>query len=605
MSSGARSGSTTSSALSGPVSVCVDRPVLSLDRPFTYDLAPELDAGVGHLVEVPFHGRRTRGWVLGPTQDVPGRILPVKARVSHVSFFDRRMLELALYLRERYVAPLASVLKRLSPPRVVAEERAAGLGSPERTLEALAGGGSDLLAGYRDGPALAEAIGEGTGVWSLRPAPEEEVAIALECVRRSLVAGRRVIVVVPEAVPVPATATAISETFGERVALFLGGAKRTRYRTWLDVRDGRYDVVVGTRPAAFSPLEGLGLIYISREGHAAHREDRSPYFHVRDVAIARARIEGASCVLAALFPSVETAAAGARTVAPTRRRWPPVEVVRPGPEGRAPRLVSALRQTRRAFLYEPQPGYGIAQICRSCGEAATCAACGGPLRAQEGSIRCTVCGADGSCGFCGSANFGLRRGGVERVREWAARVAAVPVRGASHGRVSFDRDGVTVAGPEVVRDVGPAGLDLVGILHADAARLPGLSAAERVLSTWAEAVAWARPDGRAIVQSSEPNDDAVQSLVQGNPDRFHRAEIGRRREAGFPVGSPVFRVAGTSALPSELRALHPITLLTSGVGDETLCLLSVAPERSAAFGAAARDLAARGLVTRVEAEPHL
>ena len=78
--------------LSGPVGVCVDRPLLSLDRPFTYDLPAELGAGVGSLVQVPFHGRATRGWVLGPIEDLPERMLEIKKVVSPVRFFDERRL---------------------------------------------------------------------------------------------------------------------------------------------------------------------------------------------------------------------------------------------------------------------------------------------------------------------------------------------------------------------------------------------------------------------------------------------------------------------------------------------------------------------------------
>ena len=80
--------------LEGPVAVCIDRPVLSLDRPFTYLLPPELDAGVGSLVQVPFHGRLIRGWVLGPSESFGTRMLGVKKVVSPVRFFDEDTLEL-------------------------------------------------------------------------------------------------------------------------------------------------------------------------------------------------------------------------------------------------------------------------------------------------------------------------------------------------------------------------------------------------------------------------------------------------------------------------------------------------------------------------------
>src|SRR5262249_15585174 len=93
-------------ALSGPVSVCIDRPVLSLDRPFTYDLPRELGAGLGSLVRVRFHGKLTRGWVIGPANEIPARMLPVIGVVSSVPSFDLSMLRLARWMQERYVAPL-------------------------------------------------------------------------------------------------------------------------------------------------------------------------------------------------------------------------------------------------------------------------------------------------------------------------------------------------------------------------------------------------------------------------------------------------------------------------------------------------------------------
>jgi hypothetical protein len=118
-------------------------------------------------------------------------------------------------------------------------------------------------------------------------------------------------------------------------------------------------------------------------------------------------------------------------------------------------------------------------------------------------------------------------------------------------------------------------------------------------------VSWLGPGGRAIVQTSHPNDHAVQALVTGRPDRFARTERPRLEAAGFPVGAPVFRVVGTDALPESLAALPHTTLLASGLGDETVCLLALRLEDVEAFGEGVRRLAERGIVTRVEAEPHL
>jgi len=602
--------------LAGPVEVCVDRPVLALDRPFTYELAPELRAGVGSLVRVPFHGRAVRGWVLGPAEEVPPRLLPVGAVLSPVRFFDRRLLDLFRWMSERYVAPLAAVIARSHPPRVASEEAGWDAAGPAASapgtvprapgpvaLPADVASPGPGLGTYRGGGELLAAAARGSGAYVLRPAPDGEPAAAVELVAACLAGGRRAIVLVPEAEPLPATARAVLEAFGERARAFAGGDRRARYRAWLAILRGEADVVVGTRPAVFAPLRGLGLIVVCRESHPGHREQRSPYHHVREVALARARIEGAACVLAALCPSAEAAALGLPEVAPAGRRWPPVEVVRPGPEGRAPRLVRALRGARRAFLYEPLPGYGVARVCRGCGTPASCAACGGPLRASAGEVRCAVCGAEGVCAACGGRSFGVVRGGAERVEEWARALAPVPVRRADRPPSGEE---VVVGGPEAVKDVGPLGLDLVAILDADrAARLPGLSAQERFLATWMEAAAWAYPGGRVIVQTAHPGDPAVQALVRGNPRGFHRAELERRARAGFPPGFPVFRVEGGPGVAAAVEGVGPASLLVTAAGGRTVCLLALDPGRVPAFGRAMRALAERDPELRVEAEPHL
>jgi primosomal protein N' len=179
------------------------------------------------------------------------------------------------------------------------------------------------------------------------------------------------------------------------------------------------------------------------------------------------------------------------------------------------------------------------------------------------------------------------------------------VRRPGRPRSPKDRE-ILVGGPEFVRDLGALDLDLVGILDADLAeRRPGIGARERALVTWMEAVGWARPHGRAIVQSSHANDPGVQALVRGNPDRFHGDEARRRRDAGFPVGAAVFRVAGTAGLQEHLAGLDPVTLIVSSQGETTVCLMALAAATVPSFGSLARELAATGAITRVEAEPHL
>src|SRR5439155_8204855 len=209
------------------------------------------------------------------------------------------MLELLRWVSDRSIAPLATVIERSHPPRVASEEKAVVAAAVDARIRprlerplgrsapryARPPGVGSVLQKYGGAERLLES---GVATW-LRPLPKEEADACVAAVGECLAQGRRAIVLVPEAAPVPFTASAFLETFGDRACGFLGGEPRARYRNWLDIQAGRFDVVVAARPGVFAPMHGLGLIWISREVHPGHREERAPYYHVRDVAMARAR----------------------------------------------------------------------------------------------------------------------------------------------------------------------------------------------------------------------------------------------------------------------------------------------------------------------------
>ena len=597
-----------------PVAVAVDIPRLEVDRPFTYLLPEEHAPGTGLLVSVPFHRRTVRGWVLGPTEDVPARTLPVRNVLSRVPLFDGRLLELARWMSERYVAPLAVALGSLHPPRVASEEerdppqRGA---APEPELPgALAGydGGRDLLAAGA------------AGAWAVRPLPGDEARVCIDAVAACLRDGRDAVLIVPEAAPLPATASAVAEAFGTAATLFVGGDRRARYRRWLEIRGGAFGVVIGTRPAVFAPVRRLGLVWIHREAHPGHREERAPYYHVREVALARARLEGAACVLAGLGPSAETAALADRgelgvVRAPRARERaaaPLVETTRPEREDRSPRLGSLLRDAAGAFLLISRQGYGTLRACRTCGEPLTCPRCSGFVAAAGAAQRCTLCGFEvEACPSCGGTSFAIDRGGTERIREWAGHVTEMPVELIeTGGRARPPGEGSVIVGTAAaVKDVGGARVPLVAVLDADRARRrPGLDAPAQTLATWMEAAAWAGPrneGGRVLVQTREPGDPAIQALIRWDPWHLHRADRARREAAGFPPAFPVFRVAGGPDLEEALAELSPVQLLASSSDGEAVCLVTLRPDAVSRFRERALEWAARGLVTRIEAEPQI
>ena len=160
-----------------------------------------------------------------------------------------------------------------------------------------------------------------------------------------------------------------------------------------------------------------------------------------------------------------------------------------------------------------------------------------------------------------------------------------------------------------VLDVPPVRVDLVGILDPDRALgRSDLHAAEQVLAIWMEAAAWAGPKrdgGRVLLQTRHPGTGAVQALIRWDPLPF-LARAGEERAAGgFPPNHATFRIdgPGQAGLAEGLRALGPTTILETPVQAGTVCLVAVRPAALRAFRDGVLDLVARGVITRVEAEP--
>src|SRR5205807_6333142 len=120
-------------------------------------------------------------------------------------------------------------------------------------------------------------------------------------------AGRRVLVLVPEIALTPAIASAFRDAFGDRVAIQHSGlSDGERHDQWQRIRAGDVAVVVGTRSAVFAPLEDVGLIVVDEEHDASYKQEESPRYNGRDLAIVRGQRSGALVVLGSATPSIES-----------------------------------------------------------------------------------------------------------------------------------------------------------------------------------------------------------------------------------------------------------------------------------------------------------
>ena len=362
----------------------------------------------------------------------------------------------------------------------------------------------------------------------------------------------------------------------------------------------------------FAPLRDVGLIVVSRECHPAHREDRAPYYHVRDVALAAGPARRARRVLSALCPSSEKPTAlGIPVVTPAdaavARRW---RWCAPDRKGGPLDSSSALRAVRRGFIFAPMPGYGIAQVCRSCGRPAACAACGGLLRAEAGQVRCIVCAAHRRC--CASAAArpsGSGAGGPNASRSGRRGAASVPVARPSRPRLPRSAGEILVGGAELGRAISArATSDLVADPRRRSRGAPAGAGRARARAGHLDGGGRLGPAGGRVpsCRLDARTIPPIQALVRGNPDRFHARRAGATRRGRVPgrrppcSGSPV-----ATALEAALADIEPLTMLvTTRRRPDGMLARARGRTGPRVQPSDPRPGGARGR-RRVEAEPHL
>ncbi len=383
---------------------------------------------------------------------------------------------------------------------------------------------------------------------------------------------------VPEIALTPQLAGRFRARFGDQVALLHSGlTDRERHGEWLRLRRGEARICVGVRSAVFAPVQDLGIVVVDEEHDPSFKQDDGPGYHARDLAVVRAREEGAVCVLGSATPSLETLE-NARTGKYERIDLPRRIDDRPLPEVRivdlsrirkgaplpgllSPPLQDALAATvargRQAILFLNRRGFQTLVLCRDCGREERCTRCSVSLtlHARRGVLLCHYCGAtermNRRCPDCGGERTGVGVGTEQveaTVRELLpqARVARMDrdaVTGAGDvaellARFARRELDVLVGTQMVTKGHDFPGVTLVGVVLADTAlALPDFRAAERTFQLLTQVAGRAgRGDdpGQVIVQTFHPHSPAVAFAVGHDHAGFAEVELDRRRSLGYP-----------------------------------------------------------------------
>jgi primosomal protein N' (replication factor Y) (superfamily II helicase) len=557
--------------------------VPAIHRRFDYRVPAALEAEieVGSRVRVELHGRRVAAWVVEDDVGLTPGISPKPLVASSGQGPPASVVDLAEWAAWRWAGPVSSFLGTASPSRVVRGTRPS---SPTDPFPA--GGGSDPAGA--DGAVASPgggsvslvdaALASDTGPAVVRLAPAlDATLLVLELIHRTGPAG--VVVLAPSHGRAVQLADRLRRS-GAPVALLP--------EMWAQAATGAC-VVVGTRTAAWAPLERPRAVLVIDAHDEAYREERSPTWSAVDVVVERGRRDRSPVVLVSPCPPVSMTEGRALVVTGRtleRRGWPVVEVVdRTDDDPRtglfSDRLARRLHGVLdgvggRAVCILNRTGRTRLLACRQCGALARCTRCGGPVAqaAAGGHLECRRCGEarPAVCADCDSTRLKSLRMGVTRATEELSAltgVEAVEITGSSDPSRG-DGARLVVGTEAALHRVHRA--DLVCFLDIDQHLLaPRFAAGEETLSLLARAarlVGTRETGGRVLVQTRMPGHEVLTAAVHADPQVLSDAERPLRLSLALPPFSAVatLRGAGAATFAEGLAALGTLDV-SPGDGD--------------------------------------
>ncbi|HTL67969.1 MAG TPA: primosomal protein N' [Lacunisphaera sp.] len=406
--------------------------------------------------------------------------------------------------------------------------------------------------------------------------------VYLRAVEQVLAAGGSAIYLVPEVALTPQTVARLRGRFeaaGHRTVVWHSHlSEGERLDGWTALATGRARVVVGARSAIFAPVHNLRLIVVDEEHEPAYKQDETPRYHGRDVAVYRAKLARAVCLLGSATPSLESVAnvrAGKYqlnelTKRVDDKRLPDIQVVDMRIEAMRSRgqvtlsrlLVDHMHQRlarrEQTILFLNRRGYSSAMQCRKCGHVEECPHCSVAMtyhRADE-TLKCHLCGHERGapvvCPACAAPDIRWRGLGTQRVEEAVRRL----LPRARLERVDSDTMAKRHRFRQILSDFRAGKIDvligtqmigkgldfpnvtLVGLVDADLSmHVPDFRANERTFQLLVQVAGRAgRGDraGEVVVQTFTPKSDAIQFARRADFNGFVDAELAVRKKFNYP-----------------------------------------------------------------------
>ncbi len=403
--------------------------------------------------------------------------------------------------------------------------------------------------------------------------------VYLQAIAHVLKKGQGAIVLVPEISLTPQTVGRFVARFGDRIAVLHSHlSDGERHDEWHRIQSGKAQVVVGARSAVFAPVPNLGLIVVDEEHEPSYKQDETPRYNARDVAVVRGQMSDCVVVLGSATPALESwnnVLTGKYSLATLScrvddRSMPEMRIIDMRAEmaknGKpvifAQQLVEAIRKrlerAEQVILFLNRRGYSTSLICKKCGYVAGCQECSisYTYHRSDELLRCHICGAEKKvpqrCPECNDPSFRYAGIGTQRVEKVMKQIfpfaniqrmdADVTVKKDSYERILGDfrvgKIDILIGTQMIAKGLHFPNVTLVGVVYADLSlHVPDFRAGERTFQLLAQVAGRAgRGDipGEVIVQTYTPFHVAVQAAAKLDYEGLCEQELEFRKELGYP-----------------------------------------------------------------------
>lgn len=401
--------------------------------------------------------------------------------------------------------------------------------------------------------------------------------VYMELISHVVAKGKQAIVLIPEIALTYQTVMRFYNRFGNRVSIMNSKLSQgEKYDQFQRAKTGDIDIMIGPRSALFTPFRDLGLIIIDEEHESSYKSETSPRYHAREVAIERARMNGASVVLGSATPSIESYYAAKKgefillelNQRVEEKELPECEIVdlreelRLGNRSILSERLQTLMEDRLAkrqqiMLFLNRRGIAGFVSCRACGHVIKCPHCDVSLsQHNNGKMVCHYCGYEEAspknCPSCGSKYIGGFKAGTQKIEQIvgmrfpSARILRMDYD-TTRTKDSYEKILQSFANQEadiligtqmIVKGHDFPNVTLVGVLAADMSlHVSDFHAAERTFQLLTQAVGRAgrgKEKGEAIIQTYDPKHYAIMTAKEQDYEDFYEQEIMYRELLFYP-----------------------------------------------------------------------